>query len=141
MQFLKTDYSHISFFFWNRAETQEFPYECTLNQGVTFTGRRLWHERNLVVFSKHFYLEESQNDDFLERAMDRCGTEYSNLQNLGTWLATVFALTKNVFGNGADASNCSELIYTFRDMLGFTLDKSPDLVTPRDIVEALRRLP
>lgn len=137
---MKTDYSHVSWIFWNSDNTKPRYYESVLNGGVKFTGQRPWENRNLVVFRKDFLVTDEMYETFLDEAMDMCGVEYGMWQNLGIKLASIFALAKNIFANGDDYSNCSELILKFKDKVGLHLEEDQDLVDPRDIVEACRRL-
>ena len=140
MRELKTDYSHVSWIFWNTPRTKPRYYEAILHGGVTFTGQRHWESRNKVMFRKDFEVSEEVYDQFLDEAMDKCGEEYGFWQNIGIKLKSVFALSKNVFSNSKDTSNCSELIYIFAKFVNLHVEseKDQDLVTPRDIVEACR---
>lgn len=136
---LGTDYSHVSWIFWNTARTKPRYYEAILHGGVTFTGQRHWESRNKIVFIKHFEVTDEVYEAFLDEAMDRCGEKYGFWQNIGIKIKSVFALRRNIFSNGNDESNCSELIHSFWHFVDLELDVDPDLVTPRDIVEACRR--
>jgi len=136
---LKTDYSHVSWIFWNTDRSKPRYYEAVLHGGVKFTGQKQWEARNKVMFRKDFEIPEFDYDAFLDSAMDKCGIEYSFWQNVGIKLKSIFALSRNLFSNGDDESNCSELIYDFKDFVKLKVDETdPDLVTPRQIVEACR---
>jgi len=136
MYFLKTNYSHVSWVFWSKDEKKPFYYESVLSGGVKFTGQMYWEHRNLNVFNADFWVEDSVFDSFLTLAMDRCGEEYGLLQNIGIQVSRWFKIARNVFSNGDDKSNCSELIFIFRDLVGLKIQVEQDLVTPKDCVEA-----
>lgn len=136
---LKTDYSHVSWIFWNKEATNPRYYECTLHGGVRFTGRKFWDQRNLIVFQKDYEISEDNYQAFLDDAIDRCGEEYGLLQNIGIQISQWFSIAKNIFSTSKDTSNCSELIFNFKDYVGLRLSKNdPDLIDPKDIVEACR---
>lgn len=137
---LQTDYSHVSWIFWNTARTKPRYYEAILHGGVVFTGQRHWESRNQVVFRKDFEVTEEVYENFLDSAMDKCGEQYGFWQNVGIKIKSIFALDKNIFSSSKDQSNCSELIFEFKDVVGLSIpgEKDGDLVTPRDIVEACK---
>jgi uncharacterized protein YycO len=140
MHFLGTNYSHVSWVFWDRSETNPFYYECVLMGGVKFTGNIYWISRNSIMFMQNFMVSDEIYDQFLKEAMDKCGEEYSLLQNIGIQIAKWYKLATNVFANGSDKSNCSELIYSFKDKVGLKIDGDPDLISPKDIVEACKKM-
>lgn len=141
MKELKTDYSHVSFIFWDKQGARPFFYECVLRGGVVFTGEKFWYERNKIMFQKDFMIEELDFDLFLAEAMDKCGEKYGFWQNIGIKLSQIFGLTRNFFSKySSDKSNCSELIFSFKNYLGLKIDKNENLITPRDIVEAAKSL-
>lgn len=137
-----TDYSHVSWIFWNTNRTKPRYYECYLKGGVAFTGQRHWEGRNHTVFRKDFEVTDEIYELFLDSAMDKCGESYGFWQNLGIKLKVVFALDRNIFSSSKDSSNCSELIYDFKDFVGLVINGTEaDLVTPKDIIEAIRQMP
>lgn len=138
MRELKTDYSHVSWIFWNTDRTRPRYYEAIMRGGVTFTGVRHWEGRNLTVFRKDFEISELNYEILLDKAMDKCGEEYGFLQNLGIKLNKIFSFGKNIFSDSQDKSNCSELIFDFKDFVGLEISGDPDLITPKDIIENLR---
>jgi hypothetical protein len=140
MDELGTDYSHVSWIFWNTARTKPRYYEAVLHGGVVFTGQRHWEGRNKVVFRKDFEVSESTYDQFLDEAMDKCGEQYGFWQNIGIKIKSVFALSGNLFSSSKDSSNCSELIYIFSKFVNLKVEteNDQDLVTPKHIVEACR---
>jgi len=142
MKCLETDYSHVSWIFWNSSRTKKRYYECVLHGGVVFTGGKIWESRNKIVFRKDFEVSDEIYEQFLDEAMDKCGIEYSLLQNIGIKLKSIFALSRNLFSNGSDGSNCSELIYLFKDKVNLVLpnDIDEDSCSPKDIVEACRAM-
>ena len=139
---LQTDYSHVSWIFWNTARTKPRYSEAVLHGGVKFTGQRHWEERNKTVFRKDFEVSEEIYEQFLDEAMDKCGEEYGFWQNLGIKIKSIFGLDRNIFSSSKDQSNCSELIFSFKAYVGLVVigETDENLVTPRDIVEALRRM-
>lgn len=140
MKHLGTDYSHVSWIFWNNSRTKPYYYEAILNGGVTFTGHRHWESRNKIVFRRDFEVTQQVYDEFLDEAMDKCGEDYGFLQNLGIKLKSIFGLSSNPFTSAQFTSNCSELIYVFSRYVNLDVrtERNQDLVTPRDIVEACR---
>lgn len=139
MKELHTDYSHVSWVFWNTDRTKPRFYEAAMRGGVKFTGSRFWLSRNKEVFRKDFEVSEGTYETFLDLAMDKCGEEYGFLQTLGIKLNSIFAFGKNIFSSSADTSNCSELIFAFKDFVKLDVNSTEDLVTPRDIIEACRK--
>lgn len=136
---LGTDYSHVSWIFWSKDLKTPFYYESTMHGGVTFTGQEHWEARNRAVFLRHFELSEDEYDEFLELAMSRCGEEYGFWQNLGIKINNLLKLGYNIFGNGGELANCSELIFDFAHLVRLEIGiRNPDLVTPYDIVEACK---
>jgi len=136
---LGTTYSHVSWVFWSRDLTKPFYYESTMHSGVTFTGEQHWRDRNQTVFIRNFEVSDDVYEEFLSSAMDRCGEEYGFLQNIGIKISNLFKLGYNIFGNGGELANCSELIYDFAKIVRLEIGiRNPDLVTPYDIVEACR---
>ncbi len=137
-----TDYSHVSWIFWNRDRTKPRYYEAAMHGGVKFTGQRHWEARNYTVFIKHFEVSDEVYEQFLDEAMDKCGEEYSLLQNLGIKIKSIFALNKNVFEQAGDGSNCSELIFVFAKYVNLEIRGETDgnLVTPKQIVESCREM-
>lgn len=138
---MQTDYSHVSWIFWNSDRTKPRYYEATMHAGVQFTGERFWKGRNKIVFQKDFEVSEEVYEKFLDSAMDKCGEAYGFWQNIGIKIKSIFALSGNVFSSNDDKSNCSELIFDFREFvnLEFKEDIDGEWVTPKDIVEACRR--
>lgn len=110
-----------------------------IDGGVKFTGSRFWLSRNKEVFRKDFEISEENYEAFLDLAIDKCGEEYGFLQTLGIKLNSIFAFGKNIFSSSADTSNCSELIFAFKDFVKLDVNSTEDLVTPRDIIEACRK--
>lgn len=140
---LKTDYSHVSWVFWTQDRLKPRYYECHMTGGVSFTGQRYWEGRNKVMFRRDFIVSEEKYSEFLNSAMDKCGEKYGFLQNLGIKLKSVFRFTKNIFTEAKESSNCSELIYNFKEYINLQMnpDSDEDLVTPKDIIEAIRAMP
>lgn len=137
---LGTNYSHVSYIFWNSDRTKPRYYECVLNGGVKFTGQNFWEGRNQTVFRKDFEVTDEIYAKFLDSAMDKCGESYGLLQDLGIKISEMFRLAKNIFSSSTYNCNCSELVYDFADYVGLKNipQSDPDLVTPKDIVEACR---
>lgn len=140
---MKTDYSHVSWIFWNTPRLKPRYYEAAMGGGVKFTGQRHWEHRNLTVFRKDFEVSDEVYELFLDEAMDKCGEEYSFIQNLGIKIKSIFALDKNVFKQSADGSNCSELIFVFAKYVKLIIRGETDgnLITPKQIVESCREMP
>lgn len=139
---LQTDYSHVSWIFWNSDRTKPRYYEAVMSGGVKFTGQRHWEKRNNTVFRKDFEVSEEIYEKFLDEAMDKCGEEYGFLQNLGIKIKSIFALDRNIFASSEDKTNCSELIFSFKNYVNLIVvgETDENLVTPRDVVEACRRI-
>ena len=136
---LGTDYSHVSWILWSKDRVTPFYYESTMHSGVTFTGEEHWEKRNSPVFIQHFEVSDDDYDEFLFAAMGRCGEEYGFLQNIGIKINNLLKLGRNIFGNGGELANCSELIFDFAHLVRLEIGiRDPDLVTPYDIVEACK---
>lgn len=142
MRELRTDYSHVSWIFWNSTQLKPRYYEAILHGGVVFTGQRHWESRNKIVFRKDFVVSDEVYEQFLDEAMDKCGEQYGFWQNIGIKIKSVFALSKNIFSSSKVSSNCSELIYIFSKFVNLEVksQEDPDLVSPKDIVEACREV-
>lgn len=135
---MDTDYSHVTFFFHSRTNETRFPYEATLGGGIHFTGPDVWNGKNKTVFCKTFTVTQEQYDTMLEKAMMRCGEEYGVVQNIGIKISEILRMRENVFANGKRQSNCSELVQYMAAELPLKIDINPDMITPKQIVEACR---
>ncbi len=132
------DYSHVRFSFTARRQNVDLIYEAS-GDSVKFIGPEgaKFHE---VVVVKEFYLDLSrdQRDQFINYFMTMCSVKYGKLQAIGIGVARVFGLKRNPFSRGKAHQVCSETVaIPLRDVLGIEFKKSLDLLTPRDIYEAL----
>lgn len=95
-----------------------------------------FYKRNQKVVEFTINLTYSQYKNLLNSLHSELGKKYAFLQNIGIVLVDMGIWKSNKFKDGY---NCSELIYSnVLQKLGFTLDKHPDLITPKDIYKLLQ---
>jgi uncharacterized protein YycO len=140
MKILGTKYSHVSFLIWDDLGKKIATFECVLSGGVVVTGEKWWDQKHKVIFQHDFTIDEEKMQQFIYAAFDSCGEPYSLLQNIGIEVSKFFNLKRNIFSNGRKASNCSELVERFGKFVGLEIDVNPDMVTPKDVVHALKKL-
>lgn len=101
-----------------------------------------FNDRNVVVFEKEIEVTEEQYYDILKYCMINAAKPYSIKQLfsiLSQRIGQVFGIRiKNWAKNGESAQICSELVYRILEKVGYSLDKDPDIVTPKDLYELVK---
>lgn len=132
----QTEYSHSYLKFRSDRLDRDIIYEA-VGVGVRFVGYKLWCEHAKSI--KEFELEVTQEQytELQQFCVDNAGKKYGKLQILGIYIAKLFRMKKNIFKNGDSEEVCSEVIAKIMTQLGYKFDKDFDLITPKDIYQAL----
>ena len=104
---------------------------------VKFVGSILFYDHNESVKEYELQISEETHKRLLQFAIDKAGQPYSIKQLFGIAL---YMLTDKVYLNedGRSAYVCSELIGQIMvDVLGITVMKDLDLITPKDLYDIL----
>lgn len=133
--YMGTPYSHVYLRFYSKSLDRTLIYEA-VGDGVRFIGLKSWENHAAEVDSFDLEISEDIYISLLQYCVDNAGYEYGFMQNIGIVLAKVLNLNTNPFQTG---SNCSEEVYKILQLSGYSLDKNKNLVTPKDINEALKK--
>lgn len=134
---MRTDYSHVYLKFYSQSLGRTLIYEA-VGSGVRFIGQPAWEGHAKEMHSYDIEISDEAYFVLMGFCVDNAGIEYGFLQNLGVVISDLLKLEKNIFREGA---NCSEIVGKVLIMEGFAIDKSIDLVIPRDIKELLDNNP
>lgn len=132
--FLKTPFSHTYIRF--MGQDRSFIYESVGRAGTRFISSSHWLDHAIVVSEFPIDLDDTHYRKLRNYCMDNAGIKYGFFQNIGVVLAKIFKLKKNWFKKG---KNCSEAVAEALINQGFTIEKTPDLITPKDIYNLLSK--
>jgi hypothetical protein len=132
--YMKTEYSHTYLGFYSSSLDRALKYEA-VGGGVRFIGSKEWETHALEICSYKIDLTDEQYSEILQYCVDHAGQDYGFMQNIGVILANIFNLRKNIWASGL---NCSELIGRMLEIKGYSFNKDLNLLTPKDIENALR---
>lgn len=133
---LKTPYSHVYMKFHSDSLSRDIIYEA-VGKGVRFVGLKQWSKKAIPVKEFQIDINQEQYLRLMQYCIDMSGISYGTVQNLGTFIAMVFNLKKNPFENGNSQIVCSELIADILEQLGYKFEEDKDIITPKDIYQAL----
>jgi hypothetical protein len=128
-----TPYSHVYLKFYSQSLDRFLIYEA-VGVGVRLIGKKEWSLHAEEVVSFDIPVISGNYISLLQHCVDHAGTDYGFLQNIGIPLARLLRLKSNPFQSGV---NCAEEIYKVLNLSGYTVDKKIDLVTPKDIFNAI----
>jgi hypothetical protein len=134
--YLGTSYSHVYLKFNSNSLRRNLIYEAVGTGGVRFVGSQMWSNQAEELESFTLNLSASRKKLILIHCVDMAGYKYGWLQNIGILIARLLKLKRNPFKKG---KNCSEAIADILALEGYTFNMEHDLVTPRDIYEALKK--
>jgi hypothetical protein len=134
--YMGTKYSHIYIKFFSDKLSTSIIYE-SVGVGVRFIGSEMWQKYAKPVDEFVIVVPDDCYYKIMKYCVDNAGKPYDVMQNLGIVIANLFSLKSNPLSKGADKSNCSEEIARILIKLGYHIEKSPDLITPRDLYEIL----
>lgn len=133
--YLGTKYSHTYLRFRADKYDRNLIYEA-VGSGVRFIGQKMWESHAEEVKSHEIEVSEAGYNKIMVLCIDNAGMNYGFLQNAGIIVANIFNLDKNPFP--AD-TNCSEELAKILHEEGYRFNKEFNLITPKDIDEALAR--
>ena len=138
----ESDYSHV--YLRRESKYGEYVYQAS-GLAVNFTGIDIFLSHNQPVHEIVLYIDPGQKAKLLEFFISHAGVPYGVDQLLKIShvlickkLGIKYDTSKML--NGNNKFICSELgLVVVRDILGYdiTLEESSDLVTPRDLYEAI----
>lgn len=132
-----SEYSHVYIKIFSKKLNRYMIYEAVGNGGVRFIGLDQWKKKAKEVESFNLNVESEKTIELLQFLVDTCGIDYGFMQNIGIVYANFFGKPKNPWRKG---KNCSEAVADFLVLNGFKINKSHDLVTPKDIHKVLSNL-
>ena len=132
--FLKTSFSHTYIRF--MGQDRSFIYEAVGKSGTRFISSANWLNNAVIVKEYSIDLDDLNYRKLRNYCMDHAGIDYGFLQNIGVVISKVLKLKTNWFKKG---KNCSEAVAEALINQGFTINKTPDLITPKDIYNLLSK--
>lgn len=137
---MKTPYSHIYGRWYSKKYEEWNCFHATGASGVHMLGEPEFKRTVKPVRIYEMVLADEEHYEIVKFAIHNNGRRYAHKQNLGIWWSIVWALKENPFADGEVAQNCSELWGRILARRGVVFDKSFDLITPKDIEDALIKL-
>lgn len=135
-----TPYSHIYGRWFVKSIGEWNCFHATGAGGVHMLGSPEFKRTVRPIRIYELELEAGEFQELLKFAVHNNGRKYAHLQNVGIWWSIVWGLKENPFSKGETRQNCSELWGRILAKRGMVFDKSFDLLTPKDIEDALIRL-
>ena len=130
----RTPYSHVYIKFYSESLERSIIYEA-VGQGVRFIGNKAWGKFAEPVSEFKISVSKDQYVELMRFCVDTSGLPYSYTQNLGIFLANLFKLKTNPLNS--KGYNCSEVIANILSKQGYEFKKDLNLITPKEIYEAL----
>jgi len=132
----KTPFSHVYLKFHSETLNRTLVYEA-VGGGVRFIGNKAWENHAEEVSSFTLDIKQCNYITLLQYCVDHAGMEYGFAQNLGVVVCDLLKLEKNPFKKG---KNCSEVVGEILKLEGIHISKDTNLLTPKDIYEALHEI-
>jgi len=131
--YMQTPYSHVYMKFDSPSLNRTLIYEA-VGAGVRFIGFERWKQHAVEVKSYSFEICDESYTKLMQFCVDNAGIEYGFWQNLGIVIANIF---NQKYNPATDGANCSETIGVILALNGYEFQKEFNLLTPKDIDEAL----
>lgn len=132
--YLQTEYSHTYLGFYSSSLDRNLKYEA-VGGGVRFIGEKEWQYHAQEICRYDISVSDEEYLEVLRYCVDNSGQDYGFMQNIGIVIANILKLEKNIWSKG---DNCSELVGRLLELKGYSFNKELNLLTPKDIENALR---
>lgn len=132
--YMRTKYSHVAFKF-TTNRNKSLIYEA-VGVGVRFISESLWLKKVIIEETYSIDLTEEQFNKIMDFCIDHAGISYGYLQNIGIVIADLLKLDHNPFDMKEEV--CSQILGEILIEIGYKFKKQSNLLTPKDIQEALK---
>lgn len=142
-KYMKRDYSHCFVIFDTASKLgDDSVYHSAVQSGVGFMSMKVFLEDNIITKVYEIEVPDDIYFQIRKALFSECGRKYGFWQNIGVGIVDLFAKyglnLKNPFPK---YTNCSELLYRHVFQIAYNInDYDPDLVTPANVEEILKRI-
>ncbi len=127
--YLGTPYSHVALIVESESIGRSLVYEANWS-GVVFKNMPTWAKKNEVIYCHDIDISKRRLSELFTFCIDNLGKKYGYV--------TLLSILFKGKGDGDRTFICSELLYRALEDEMKHVHKRSDLVTPKDIYEAIK---
>lgn len=133
---MDTNYSHVYARWHLNTQNRDIIYQASHGM-VHFIALENFLKTNEIVEEFELNLTDEQFAKFSSKCIDLAGQKYSKLQLVQIFLSDI--TNGKIHTEDQKGYICSELMCELLEELGYKFDKPKYLITPKDIMETLKR--